>query len=177
MSTSIDNNNRHFLFGFEDEYDYFGGFLTNKFVKGYWTAFFILCMYWGFFLFAQHIFGDGNTYRSANLRQSRGEAAHSSDTERYDNVQSWIRLNRTANMVRDLVLLLLSMLIINTLARGGTRSVMILTWIYLGAAIFWSTFEMVYEHYLARLAYSTVFYSIAITIGGIAFKNGFDQFD
>lgn len=48
---------------------------------------------------------------------------------------------------------------------------------YLGAAIFWSIFEMIYEHHIARLAYSTLFYGITITIGGIAFKNGFDQFD
>ncbi|CEP14147.1 hypothetical protein [Parasitella parasitica] len=177
MSKEIGATNRHFFFDFQDEYDYFGEFLVNKFVKGYWTALFILCMYWGFFLFAQHIFGDGNTYHNANLRHSREGAVHSLDAARYDNVHSWARLHRTANMIRDLVLLLLSVLIINTLARGGTRSVMILTWIYLGAAIFWSIFEMLYEHHIARLAYSTVFYGIAITIGGIAFKNGFDEFD
>ncbi|KAL7315665.1 hypothetical protein PS15m_004852 [Mucor circinelloides] len=188
MDTGIDNQNKqHLYFDFQDEYDYFGEFLINKFVKAYWTAFFILSMYWGFFLFARHIFGDGNTYHSANLRHSREGAVHRLDIERYDNVHSWVnhptviniyaRLNRTANMVRDLVLLLFCVLVINTLARGGTRSVMILTWIYLGAAVFWSIFEMIYEHHIARLAYSTLFYGITITIGGIAFKNGFDQFD
>ncbi|KAG1106765.1 hypothetical protein G6F42_016619 [Rhizopus arrhizus] len=91
MSTGVDNQNKqHLYFDFQDEYDYFGEFLINKFVKAYWTAFFILSMYWGFFLFAQHIFGDGNTYRSANLRHSREGAVHRLDIERYDNVHSWV---------------------------------------------------------------------------------------
>lgn len=91
MNTGIDNQNKqHLYFDFQDEYDYFGEFLINKFVKAYWTAFFILSMYWGFFLFARHIFGDGNTYRSANLRHSREGAVHRLDIERYDNVHSWV---------------------------------------------------------------------------------------
>ncbi|KAK4514554.1 uncharacterized protein ATC70_002152 [Mucor velutinosus] len=91
MSTGMDSKNKqHLYFDFQDEYDYFGEFLVNKYVKVYWTAFFILCMYWGLFLFAQHIFGDGNTYRNATLHHSREGAVHSLDIDTYDNVRSWV---------------------------------------------------------------------------------------
>lgn len=38
------------------------------------------------------------------------------------------RLNRAHDMLRDLVLLLLSVLTLNTFARASTRAVMIITW-------------------------------------------------
>lgn len=60
---------------FED-YDYFGYFITNKYVKSYWTAFYILCLYWGFFWFCRHIFGDGS-YHMFN----RQEAVHNLESD------------------------------------------------------------------------------------------------
>ncbi|GAA5800345.1 hypothetical protein HPULCUR_005772 [Helicostylum pulchrum] len=150
------DNSTRIYYEFED-YDYFGDFITSRYVKGYWTAFYALCLYWGFFWFSRHIFGDGN-----NHMFSREEAT---------------RLNRTCNSLRDITLLLLSALVINTMARGGKRSVMILAWIYFVMAVIWSIYEMISSHHLARLSSSIVFYGICITIGAIAFQKGFDEFD
>ncbi|CAO3631278.1 unnamed protein product [Mucor hiemalis] len=168
-----------------DDYDYFGDFITNQYVKSYWIAFYILSLYWGFLWFCRHIFGDGN-----NNMFNRQEAVHNLESDRNRNsrrhlmwtntataINIFTRLNRACNFIRDLTLTLLCALVINTMARGGTKSVMLLSWIYLGMAIFWSIYEMIFDHYIARLGYSIIFYGIHVTIGAIAFANGFDQYD
>jgi hypothetical protein len=43
--------------------------------------------------------------------------------------------------------------------------------------VFWSLSEMIYEHHIAKLIYSIVAYGIIITIGGVAYQNGFDTYD
>lgn len=60
-----------------DDYDYFGDFITSRYVKGYWAAFYVLCLYWGFFWFCRHIFGDGN-----NNMFNREEAVHNLESDR-----------------------------------------------------------------------------------------------
>lgn len=60
-----------------DDYDYFGDFITSRYVKGYWAAFYVLCLYWGFFWFCRHIFGDGN-----NNMFHREEAVHNLESDR-----------------------------------------------------------------------------------------------
>ncbi|KAG2233920.1 hypothetical protein BDF21DRAFT_450440 [Thamnidium elegans] len=178
------NKSTPIYYEFED-YDYFGDFITSRYVKGYWTAFYALCLYWGFFWFSRHIFGDGN-----NHMFSREEAVHNLESDRNRNnrrhlawtnsstaIDIYTRLNRTCNSLRDITLLLLSALVINTMARGGKRSVMILAWIYFVMAVIWSIYEMISSHHLAKLSSSIVFYGICITIGAIAFQKGFDEFD
>lgn len=63
-----------------DDYDYFGDFITSRYVKGYWAAFYVLCLYWGFFWFCRHIFGDGN-----NNMFNREEAVHNLESDRSRN--------------------------------------------------------------------------------------------
>jgi hypothetical protein len=66
MNTTFHDDDSYFEL---NEYDYFGEFLINKFVKGYWTALFVLCLYWGFFWFVRHIFGYNDTSRFQNSRR------------------------------------------------------------------------------------------------------------
>lgn len=73
------NKSARIYYEFED-YDYFGDFITSRYVKGYWTAFYALCLYWGFFWFSRHIFGDGN-----NHMFSREEAVHNLESDRNRN--------------------------------------------------------------------------------------------
>ncbi|CAO3667539.1 unnamed protein product [Umbelopsis ramanniana] len=135
--------------------------------KSAWTAFFALWLLWGLFWFLRHAFGDGT--------QPAEEAA---DTEaaqkgRWHFGNSHHRINRSSEMLRDLVLLLLAALALNTFAGGISRAVMILSWIYFGFAVFWAVFEAAVEHHIARFIFAFVFYGIAIAIAALGYHNGF----
>ncbi|CEG68126.1 hypothetical protein RMATCC62417_04443 [Rhizopus microsporus] len=83
------------------------------------------------------------------------------------------RLNRAHDMLRDLVLMLLSVLTINTFAHGSTRAVMILAWIFFAFAVVYFFVEASYEHRYLRLLYSLTFYGISLAIIGCAWHQGF----
>ncbi|KAG1141010.1 hypothetical protein G6F36_015761 [Rhizopus arrhizus] len=76
-------------------------------------------------------------------------------------------------MLRDLILMLLSVLVINSFARGSTRAVMILAWIYVAFAFVYFFVELGYEHRFVRLLYSITFYGISLAIIGCAWQQGF----
>ncbi|KAF7729316.1 hypothetical protein EC973_004572 [Apophysomyces ossiformis] len=155
-------------------------FLMDRNVRLYWVAFLSLWVYWGLFWFLRHVFGDGHMEYAA---RSEGTGTAAAEAPPTTGLRAWIRrpsvarthsrLNRASEILRDLVLMLLSVLILNTLARGGTRAVMILAWIFFGFAIFWSIFEASYEHHIARFVYAVIFYGIALAIAGISFRHGF----
>ncbi|KAL1933925.1 hypothetical protein VTP01DRAFT_8015 [Rhizomucor pusillus] len=83
------------------------------------------------------------------------------------------RMNRSHDILRDLVLMLLSVLVINTFARGSTRGVMIVAWIFLAFAIVWMFSESVFTHRYIRFLYSLIFFALALIIIGLAWKQGF----
>ncbi|KAI8991329.1 hypothetical protein BDF20DRAFT_844119 [Mycotypha africana] len=97
---------------------------------------------------------------------------------KYATAPSWTqnafnRLNRAHDLLRDLVLMLLSALCINTFARASTRAVMILAWIFVAFAIVYFFVEAGYEHRYLRLVYCCIFYGIALAIVGLAYAQGF----
>ncbi|KAF9106594.1 hypothetical protein BGX29_008996 [Mortierella sp. GBA35] len=55
------------------------------------------------------------------------------------------RIERTYNLVRDLTLMLLVVVTINTFGLGSGIAVLILTWIYLAITLFWAGLVMVIE--------------------------------
>ncbi|KAG0164469.1 hypothetical protein DFQ28_010280 [Apophysomyces sp. BC1034] len=113
----------------------FSLFVMDRNVKLYWVAFLTLWVYWGLFWFLRHVFGDGRTDYGARS-EATGSAAEAAAptglrawTRRPGVAQTQSRLSRASELLRDLVLMLLSVLILNTISRGGTRVVMILAWL------------------------------------------------
>lgn len=112
-------------------------------------AFFALWLLWGLFWFLRHAFGDGtqpaeeaaDTEAAQKGRWHFGNS-HVSAVLCRDMLHSWCfsnngshirpcsqhRINRSSEMLRDLVLLLLAALALNTFAGGISRAVMILSW-------------------------------------------------
>ncbi|KAI8144257.1 hypothetical protein BJV82DRAFT_557183 [Fennellomyces sp. T-0311] len=198
------DNNRHGN-GYLDNDPYYNGqnagslasFLMIRDVKYYWIAFFALWAYWGLLWFLRHVFGDGHMAadyappadREAAVTGAEGDQAEQQQQPRagvITRMRGWVRkphvsrthsrLSRASDVLRDLVLLLLSVLVLNTLGRGSTHTVMILAWVFFGFAVVWSIFEASYESHVARFIYGAIFYGIALAIGALAFKHGFHEF-
>jgi hypothetical protein len=89
------------------------------------------------------------------------------------SVNVFNRLNRAHDMLRDLVLMLLSVLTLNTFARASTRAVMIIAWIFVAFAIVYFIVEASYEHRYLRLVYSLTFYGLGLAVVGLAYAQGF----
>jgi hypothetical protein len=83
------------------------------------------------------------------------------------------RLDRAQELLRDLVLMLLSVMVINTFARGSTRGVMILAWIFLAFAVVLTFVESAIAHRFIRFSYALIFFVIALIILGFAWAQGF----
>jgi hypothetical protein len=83
------------------------------------------------------------------------------------------RLNRAHDLLRDLVLMLLSVLTLNTFARASTRGVMIIAWIFVALAFITFVIEASYEHRYLRLLYTLAFYALGLAIVGLAYARGF----
>lgn len=89
------------------------------------------------------------------------------------SVNIFNRLNRAHDMLRDLVLILLSVLTLNTFARASTRAVMIIAWIFVAFAAVYFAIEASYEHRYIRLLFSLIFYGLGLTVVGLAYAQGF----
>lgn len=76
-------------------------------------------------------------------------------------------------MLRDLILMLLSVLAVNSFSRGSTRAAMILAWFFVAFAFFYFFVELFFEHRFIRLLYSITFYGLALAIIGCAWHQGF----
>ncbi|ORZ02427.1 hypothetical protein BCR43DRAFT_519751 [Syncephalastrum racemosum] len=83
------------------------------------------------------------------------------------------RFDRAQELLRDLVLMLLSVMVINTFARGSTRGVMILAWIFLAFAVVLTFVEGAVAHRFIRFSYALIFFVIALIILGFAWAQGF----
>ncbi|KAI8638026.1 hypothetical protein BD408DRAFT_423559 [Parasitella parasitica] len=89
------------------------------------------------------------------------------------SVNVFNRLNRAHDMLRDLVIMLLSILTLNTFARASTTAVMIIAWVFVAFAVVYFVVEASYEHRYLRLVYSLTFYSLGLAVVGLAFAQGF----
>ncbi|RUP31950.1 hypothetical protein BC936DRAFT_138600 [Jimgerdemannia flammicorona] len=178
---------------------YNSGFLSDYHVRRQWIAFFVLWLLWGFTWFVRHAFpgstrtaapGDrvnavdadadasaANTTVPATGTHSKwglgGSSRYSGDGYGYGGIAG--RGNRAHDVLRDLVLLLLSALLVNTLAQGSTYAVEILAWIFVAFAIVWTIFEASYESRIARFFFGLVFFGITVAIFSLAFHEGWDD--
>ncbi|CAO3688202.1 unnamed protein product [Rhizopus stolonifer] len=123
-------------------------FLADWHVRVGWVAFTTLWVFWGLTWFVRNAFGgdgshaiqskdqfasDPNAPSSVNPETGGTVNGTNVHEKKFLAAPSWSvsvfnRLNRSHDMLRDLVLMLLSVLSINTFARGSTRAVMILAW-------------------------------------------------
>ncbi|KAG0164379.1 hypothetical protein DFQ28_010516 [Apophysomyces sp. BC1034] len=161
-------------------------FLIDWHVRVTWIAFLTLWVFWGAAWFTRHAFGGDeialtptSTHPVVAPTTTAGEP--SADPEAPGNkrfapawgTSIWNRLIGANDLLRDLVLMLLSVLTINTFARASTRAVMILAWIYVALAFVVFFIETAVQHRFLRLFYSLVFYAICLAIIGLAYAEGF----
>jgi len=85
----------------------------------------------------------------------------------------FLRINRSSEMLRDLLLMLLSVMVLNSFGKGLTRAVAVIAWIFFGLAVIFALLESFLGHRFLRLAYTLIFFGLALAIGGIAFAYGF----
>ncbi|CAO3690220.1 unnamed protein product [Rhizopus stolonifer] len=120
-------------------------FLSEWHVRVTWIAFTTLWVLWGFSWFVRNAFGgDGSHVIQSNAQNTMDPnvssgavdpetGAATTKKKQFLAAPAWSvgifnRMNRAHDLLRDLVLMLLSVLSINTFARGSTRAVMILSW-------------------------------------------------
>ncbi|KAI7875512.1 hypothetical protein K492DRAFT_136394 [Lichtheimia hyalospora FSU 10163] len=154
-------------------------FMADRNVKLSWIAFFALWILWCLLWFLRHVFGDGHQgadyagREEGDVAVNRPWIRHPLAIATHVCTYLFSRLSRATDVLRDLVLMLFSMLALNTLARGVQRQVMILCWVFFAFAVFWTIFEASYEHHMARLLYGIIFFSLSLSIGALAFRDGF----
>ncbi|KAI9277389.1 hypothetical protein BY458DRAFT_433206 [Sporodiniella umbellata] len=165
-------------------------FLSEWHVRVTWIAFTTLWVFWGFSWFVRNAFGGDNTEIISSTAPAVTTETVATDTEVGAtaaatthkkqvlaapawSVNIFNRMNRAHNLLRELVLMLLSVLSINTFARGSTRAVMILAWIFVAFAVVYFAIEASFEHRFLRLIYTLTFYAISLAIVGCAWHQGF----
>ncbi|KAI8077881.1 uncharacterized protein BX664DRAFT_369559 [Halteromyces radiatus] len=173
-------------YGRGDRASDFSLFMMDPNVKMYWVAFFSLLAYWGLVWFLRHVFGDGHYSSGVNTRTTEDGVAVPQNTDATGGYRGWIqrpgtsnahnRLTRASQVLGDLILMLLSVLVLNTIGQSRTRIVMILTWVFFGFAVFWSIFEAAKESHVARFLFGMIFYGIVLAIGILSFTHGFHGF-
>ena len=173
----------HFTTMFQD----CGAFIGDGYIRSSWSAFLTLWVLWGFVYVFRHAFGD--PYTAVPNVNATGAAAPATADEEAAAAKSgrFGFLNRFGGnapggiasrmwsahrLLRDNILMLLSVLVINTYSRGSTRGVFILSWIFFAFTVFFVIVELVVGHRLIRLGYSIIFFALALAIVGLAFQIG-----
>ncbi|RUP51181.1 hypothetical protein BC936DRAFT_149502 [Jimgerdemannia flammicorona] len=167
--------------GYYDPLLEFGPFFASTAVRGTWVAFFVFWILWALVQIARNIFAQSVTRQAAGseMHERTGETARTvprdevpGGTKMFDEYSMSCRLDRVQGVLRDLLLSLLAALTINTFGRGGTSSVEVLTWIFLGVAIVWTIFELGFDNRIIRVIFSSILYGINLVIFILAFAAG-----
>ncbi|KAI8099976.1 uncharacterized protein BX664DRAFT_273562 [Halteromyces radiatus] len=145
-------------------------FITDFHVRLTWIAFFTLWVLWGLVYTIRFILGENNK----PTPQADAEAGATTSEKKTWNQGGFVgRLRNAHQVLFENTLLLLSVLVLNTLATGSTRAVMILAWIFFAFTVVHAFTEIGVEHRFVRLAFTLVFYGVTLAIGGLAFAQGF----
>ncbi|KAI8087956.1 uncharacterized protein B0P05DRAFT_464825 [Gilbertella persicaria] len=172
-------------------------FLTDWHVRATWIAFMTLWVFWGLTWFVRNAFGGDSSTHAHNVQSNTHQISHdpalnsTADPETAAtantttdhkkgflpapawSVKVFNRLNRAHDMLRDLVIMLLSVLTLNSFARASTRAVMIIAWLFVAFAFVYFVLEVSVEHRYLRLLYSLTFYALGLAIVGLAYAQGF----
>ncbi|KAI9284527.1 hypothetical protein BC943DRAFT_325851 [Umbelopsis sp. AD052] len=120
-----------------------------------------------------------NAYNTTGTTGTHGTTAYNDDPSRLGGGVNpklhniFLRMERSHHMLRDLMLMLLTVMTLNSFAKGLTSGAAIMGWIFFGFAVVFSVCESVVAHKYARLAYSLIFFGLALAIGGGGFAYGF----
>ncbi|KAG2184818.1 hypothetical protein INT43_000731 [Umbelopsis isabellina] len=117
-----------------------------------------------------------NTAGTTTAGTTTGDTAYTTQPGRLGGgglFDVYTRTHRTSEVLRDLLLMLLTVMVLNTVARGITRAAAIIAWIFFAFAVLFAIFEGAYAHRFGRLFYSIIFFGLALAIGACAFRYGF----
>ncbi|KAI8888008.1 hypothetical protein K501DRAFT_174207 [Backusella circina FSU 941] len=161
-------------------------FLSDWHVRTTWIAFITLWIIWGFAWFVRNAFGGDGEVIQSTAQISHDETNYTVDPQTgattHNKVHlaapSWSlnvfnRLNRAHDLLRDLVLMLLSILVLNTFGRASTRAAMVIAWFFTALGIATCIIEAGYTHRYLRLLYTAAFFGLALAIVGITYVQGF----
>lgn len=164
-------------------------FLDHPHVRTTWIAFMTLWVFWGLTWFVRNAFGGDSSGGQRDIQSSGNATTVDPETGAATanpvhknaaplSAPAWSvgifnRLNRAHDLLRDLTLMLLSVLTLNTFGRASLRGVMILAWIFVALAFVTFAIEATYEHRYLRLLYTLAFYGMGLAIVGLAYSKGF----
>ena len=157
---------------------YVGSFIANSYVRSTWIAFFTLWVLWGLSYVFRHAFLRDDTV--ANSATDPAVGTTDPETAGKTNVLQRTmgkagfnrRFRNFHSIMRVSVLMLLSVIALNTLGVGSTRAVLILSWIFVVFAILYAICDFLYENRFIRIIFSIILYACALAIGGSAIARG-----
>ncbi|KAI7854530.1 hypothetical protein BDC45DRAFT_508579 [Circinella umbellata] len=161
---------------------YVGSFIANSWVRSTWIAFFTLWVLWGLSYVFRHAFLRDDTIANSATDPAMGaadpEAAGKTNVLQRTMGKSGFnrRFRNFHSIMRDSVLMLLSVLVLNTFGVGSTRAALILSWIFVIFAILYAISDFVYENRYIRIIFSIILYACALAIGGNAMARGWTGF-
>ncbi|KAF9995058.1 hypothetical protein BGZ79_000155 [Entomortierella chlamydospora] len=86
------------------------------------------------------------------------------------------RVKKAHNLARDLTLMLLLVVTLNTFGLGSGVAVLVLTWIFTGFAIIWIASAIVFEHFILDLVFGFIEMALLLAILITAFVMGWAVF-
>ncbi|KAI9484731.1 hypothetical protein BDB00DRAFT_885175 [Zychaea mexicana] len=156
-------------------------FIGDSYVRSTWIAFFTLWVLWGLAYIFRHAFlRDDEVAPTATDPAAAGTAANA-DPEAANKSSGFLfkarsgfnrRFRNFYSVLRDSLLMLLSVVALNTLGVGSTRAVLILAWIFVIFTILYAIADFIFEHRFIRIGFSTILYAIGLAIGGSAIARG-----
>ncbi|KAI8059131.1 hypothetical protein BC940DRAFT_314308 [Gongronella butleri] len=146
-------------------------FVLDWRVKLQWIAFFTLWVLWGLVSSLRYVLADDNKTAAAQPADAEGGGGEKKAWAAQGGFAG--RLANAHRVLFENTVLLLSVLVLNTIATGSTRAVLILTWIFFGFTVIAAFTEIGVNHRFVRLIFSLVFYGVTLAIGGLAFSQGF----
>ncbi|KAI9256620.1 hypothetical protein BDA99DRAFT_547896 [Phascolomyces articulosus] len=165
---------------FNDPRSPLGSFVSDSYVRSTWIAFFTLWVLWGLSFVFKHAFlrDDEPAVTATNPAVSNADPETANKTTFLLKTKSGFnrRFRNFHSVMRDSVLMLLSVVSLNTLGVGSTRAVLILAWIFVVFAILYAITDFVIEHRFIRIGFSVILYAVALAIGGSAIARGWNLF-
>ncbi|KAI9022815.1 hypothetical protein CLU79DRAFT_750902 [Phycomyces nitens] len=159
------------------------GFTVDSFtqqgaVRTAWIAYFTLFVFWGLLYCIRHLATAASNNGPGPEHDIEGrqatEEGHSNEKTRAWKPKEGFHnpLMRAHRVAFENMLLLLTVLVLDTFGSGSGRAVMIISWIYVGFTVLISLTELVVDNRYYRFLYSIMFYGLTLAIGGLAFKQG-----
>ncbi|ORX58828.1 hypothetical protein DM01DRAFT_1400230 [Hesseltinella vesiculosa] len=144
-------------------------FLYDWYVKVSWIALSTLFVLWGLCWVCRHILNANDSMYVGHHEPPQNTNAVAAEMGQVGAA----RMDRSHDLIRDLLLMLLTVLTINTFARGSTRAVMVISWLFVAFAVIFVCVETVFKNGFVRLFYTLIFYALALAVIGLAWRYGF----